>query len=134
MSRTRFYRIWKGMFTRCYNKNYRLFKDYGGRGIIICDRWRVFDNFRDDMLGSYRENLSIERLDNDGNYTPDNCKWATREEQNWNKRMHKLTREKVQEIRNKYQLGIGRRLAREYGVSTGVISEIVNKKRNYGHY
>ncbi len=134
MSKTRFYKIWKGIFTRCYNKNYRLFKDYGGRGIKVCKQWHRFENFRDDMLKSYTDDLSIERVDNNGNYNPKNCKWATREEQNKNKRMHKLTREKVKEIRILYKYGNGKHLAIKYGVTSAVISEIVNRKRNYANY
>lgn len=134
MSGTRFYKIWKGMSTRCNNEKYKLFKDYGGRGIKICNEWRTFENFRDDMLASYKEDLSIERKNNDGNYCKENCKWATRQEQNMNKRMFKLTREKVLEIRSRYEYGKGRTLAQEYGVTAAVISEIVNKKRNYANY
>lgn len=134
MSRTRFYKIWKGMHTRCYNSNYKLFKDYGGRGIKICDRWHKFENFRDDMLVGYNDKLSIERIDNNGNYEPSNCKWATKQEQNRNKRMFKLSRDKIKEIRSRYKYGNGKSLAREYGVCAGVISEIINFKRNYGNY
>lgn len=137
MSNTRFYKIWKGIFTRCYNKNYKLYKDYGGRGIVICKRWHKFENFRDDMYKTYSDNLSIDRIDNDGNYEPKNCKWSTIQQQSKNKRMFKLTREKVKEIRNKYnngKYGIGVKLSKEYNVCPAVISEIVNKKRNYGYY
>jgi hypothetical protein len=133
MSGTRFYKIWKGMFTRCYNKNYKLFKDYGGRGITICERWHRFENFRDDMYLSYNDSLSIERINNDGSYCLSNCKWATRQEQNNNKRMFKLSKQKVAEIRLKYKYGNGRLLAKEYSVCPAVISEIVNKKRNYAN-
>ena len=137
MSKTRFYKIWKGIFTRCYNKNYKLYKDYGGRGIIVCEKWHKFENFRDDMLSSYDDSKSIERVDNDGIYEPENCKWATRQEQNRNKRMHKLTREKVYEIREQYEkgeYGIGVILSKKYKVTPAVISEIVNKKSNYANY
>ena len=137
MSTTRFYKIWKGIKTRCYNKNYREFKYYGGRGIKMCDRWHKFENFRDDMLVSYKDTLSIDRIDFNGDYTLDNCRWATPSEQCLNKRMFKLTREKVSEIRKKHnegEYGVGKELAKEYKVSSATISEIVNKKRNYGYY
>jgi hypothetical protein len=134
MSKTRFYKIWKGLFTRCYNKNYRLFKDYGGRGIKVCERWHKFENFRDDMHKSYSDDKSIDRIDNDGNYEKNNCKWSTRLEQGRNKRMFKLDRDKVVEIRKSYRYGLGKKLASQYGVTPAVISEIVNKKRNYGNY
>lgn len=142
MRSTRFYRVWSDMKTRCLNKNYRLFKDYGGRGIAICERWLRFEGFRDDLLRKYNrhvkmfgeKNTSIERINNDGNYDPKNVRWATRVEQNRNKRMFKLTRKKVAIIRRIYKRGNGRILAKEFGVSPAVISEVVNGKRNYGNY
>lgn len=134
MSNTRFYKIWKGLFTRCYNKNYRLYKNYGGRGISVCERWHSFENFRDDMIFTYSDEKSIERVNNDGNYELSNCVWATDLEQNRNRRMFKLNREKVKEIQQRYQYGLGRILAKEFGVTPAVISEIVNRKRNYANY
>lgn len=134
MSKTRFYRIWKDMNTRCNNPNYRLYKNYGGRGISICDRWEHFENFKEDMYPTYDEKLSIDRIDNNGNYCKENCKWSTDVEQNRNRRMFKLTKEKVLEIRNRYKYGNGRTLSKEFGVTPAVISEVVNKKRNYANY
>lgn len=133
MSSTRIYRIWKDMLTRCNNKNYRLYKDYGGRGITVVKEWSKFENFYRDMKTGYAENLSIDRINNNKGYSKINCKWSTRKEQNSNKRMHKLTTEKVLEIRKAYKYGEGVKLAKKYGVSRGVISEIVNKTRNYAN-
>ena len=98
MSYTRFYKIWQSMKIRCYNKKAINYCDYGARGISICKEWlESFENFRDDMYEKYLEHCkdfgekdtSIDRIDVDGNYELNNCRWATTEEQNYNQRRHK---------------------------------------------
>lgn len=79
------YRIWYGMRGRCENPNEFAFRDYGGRGILICERWSQFENFLADM-GHRPAGTSIERLDNDLGYEPDNCVWATKHQQSRNRR------------------------------------------------
>ena len=85
MSRTRVYKVWRAMHDRCYNSNNANYYLYGGRGIRVCKRWFSFDTFRTDM-GERGPGLSLERRNNDGMYSPQNCHWATHTEQGNNKR------------------------------------------------
>lgn len=79
------YRIWMSMKTRCLRSNHPSFKNYGGRGITICDRWMKFDNFLNDM-GPRPEGMSLDRRDNDQGYCKENCRWTTSLEQSRNRR------------------------------------------------
>jgi hypothetical protein len=88
MCRTPEYSSWEHMRQRCNNPNHESYMHYGGRGIYICKRWRDFKNFFADM-GKKLPNSEIERIDNDGNYEPSNCKWATRTTQCRNTRILK---------------------------------------------
>src|SRR6185436_3246064 len=89
---SREWRTWAGIKNRCFNPKNPAYPNYGGRGIIVCKRWKdSFEEFLKDM-GRCPPKLTIERIDNDGNYEPGNCKWATRFEQGKNKRNnHKIT-------------------------------------------
>lgn len=90
-SHTRLYYVWGTMKTRCYNPNTKDYKYYGGRGIAVCEEWRTnFSAFKEWALANgYAPELTIDRVDVDGDYCPENCRWVTRAEQNRNQRKHK---------------------------------------------
>lgn len=81
------YKSWQHLKERCLNPNLRCYKHYGGRGIKVCDRWRYsFESFLEDMGKRPNDKSSIDRIDNDGNYEPSNCRWADQSEQMHNTR------------------------------------------------
>lgn len=86
MTRTPIYGVWLAMRRRCENPSVERYPEYGGRGIKVCERWQKFENFFADMGPRPSDSHSIERENNDGDYEPSNCRWATVDEQVYNKR------------------------------------------------
>ena len=90
LSGTPEYQAWKHMKARCFNPNHKAYSDYGGRGITVCDRWLYFENFLADMGSRPTAKHSLDRIDNDGDYSSKNCKWSTKAEQQNNQRSNRL--------------------------------------------
>lgn len=87
MSRTPIYVLWHGIKARCEKESHKMYKYYGGRGIKICNEWQVFENFlKWAENNGYEKGLTIDRIDNDKGYSPDNCRWVTQRENNRNTR------------------------------------------------
>jgi hypothetical protein len=112
----RAYKVWRSMLNRCHTKSSNSYPNYGGRGILVCDRWRnSFDNFYEDM-GKPPEGFTIERIDVNSGYNPENCKWASIEEQHRNKRSNSFV------LLNGVKM-IQADAARQLGVSPATISD-----------
>jgi len=132
MRRSSEYETWINMKARCYNQNNHAYQRYGGRGIIVCDRWRdSFMAFYEDLGPKPFPKAQIDRKNNNGNYMPKNCRWVTAAENSRNGSRTKLTMEKARAIRKAYKAGgvLQRELAWLYGVVETVISDIISQKR-----
>jgi hypothetical protein len=114
------YSIWQGMLGRCRNPNYRQWNDYGGRGITVCERWRnSYHAFAADM-GERPAGYSLDRIDNDAGYSPENCRWASRGTQQRNRRRAVYVTVDGQQYR-------AVELAERAGVKTDTIIERANR-------
>lgn len=121
---SRTYSSWSSMRARCENPNESGYENYGGRGITVCERWHSFENFLADM-GERPADTTIDRIDSDGNYAPENCRWASVRTQCRNKRNVKLTAEDVALIRAELRDNASpKALASRYGVARSTIYSI----------
>lgn len=123
-SRSPTYNSWRAMIQRCRDPNNWQYPDYGGRGIRVCDEWLRFEGFLADM-GERPAARFIERIDNERGYEPGNCRWASRTDQNRNRRNTKLSEETVVEIRRRRATGeVLRTIAADFGVSMAMVSYV----------
>lgn len=128
---TRLYGIWKCMKARCINPNDPAYKNYGGRGITICNEWIDYIPFRDwANTNDYQKNLTIDRIDNDGNYEPDNCQFITREKNAQKRQNLKLNINLARKIREIYKTEkyTQKQLGTKYQVNQSTIHLIVKNK------
>ena len=126
----RLFWVWCAMRYRCNNPGDKAFKNYGGRGISVCSEWLVYATFARDV-GERPDGMLLDRIDNDGDYRPSNCRWATRTEQNRNRR-NTLNPESVKQIRGLLSDGslTHRAISEIYGVARTTISAI-SQNRNW---
>ena len=127
---TRLYNIWHGIKQRCLYPKFIGYKNYGGRGITICNEWLEFIPFRDWALDNgYTENLVIDRIENGKGYYPENCRWITIKESNRNKGSIKLSFEIAEEIRSLFATGkyTKRFFAKKYNTSDRNIKFVIDK-------
>ena len=123
------YMAWRNMKYRCQNENCPLFQYYGGRGISVTPRWERFAPFLFDMGRKILEDQELDRIDPNGNYSPDNCRWAWKSTNMRNRRDVKLNIEKAKEIRVLAEQGDSiKELAEKYGVSKRTIKDVIEGK------
>ena len=139
------YNSWRGMVQRCTNPKHMHYHLYGGRGITICDRWRLFTNFLQDMGDKPSPRLSIERVDNEKGYSPSNCMWATNNAQTRNSRIQRNNTTGVRGVTfrkatGKYEarigIGTGRRkyIGRFSNIQDAAYARRVAEKEQWGRY
>lgn len=122
MSRTLEYKTWCNILARCDNPKDKRYKNYGARGIEVCDRWKYsFNNFHNDMGDKPFIGAEIDRIDNNGNYEPSNCKWSTRSENCRHTRGTVLNMELVRELREKHISHTVKELSKIYNININTL-------------
>lgn len=130
-AKVRLYGIWVDMRRRCLNTNKHDYKNYGGRGIRVCAEWLEYLPFRNWAIDNgYRDDLQIDRMDNNGNYEPNNCRWTTNEINSQNTRSNRFCMSEIVELRKICKFGgfSRKRIAEVYNIGQSHLSKIVDNK------
>lgn len=131
ISKHQFYGSWCSMMGRCYREKNNRYHNYGGRGITVCDEWKISSNFIKwcDSFGDMPKGTQIDRIDNDGNYEPSNCRLVTPKENARNRSTTKLNIDKVKQIRSLYSSGVTQdAIASDFNVAQTTVSSVVIRR------
>lgn len=132
LTKHKYYILWRNIKSRCYNKKDICYNTYGGRGIYMYQEWiddpKLFINYIENNLGEKPKNFSLDRIDNNEGYIPNNLKWSSCTDQSRNSSMTKLTLESVNLIREQGNNFTKTELSKKYNVSISQISRIINNK------
>ncbi len=127
--KTKIYKVWANMKDRCSNPNCKQFNDYGGRGISVCERWLKFENFLSDV-GECPDGLVMDRIDNNGNYEPNNHRWTDWKTSLRNRNCVKVSTEKVKIIKEMRLFGYKQQeIANQFNICQQHVSRIINNKQ-----
>lgn len=129
LSRSATYSTWGNMIQRCTNPRVPNFRFYGGRGVQVCEHWRSFGRFLEDM-GERPDGMTLDRIDTNGHYEPKNCRWARWSDQVLSRRSTKLDGSKVRQIRWLVEMGYTKAsVGRMFGVVASVVSRVASGRR-----